>query len=381
MTDSDELVQIKKLARDFAEKEIRPRWEEIDCASPPSLSGILMVASELGIFSFMVDEDLGGSGLEPLQYAAFLEEISKAAAGMGMIFASHLMGLSPILLAGDTPSRRRLLPKIHDSEVEGGPLIFALALSEERSPEIRGLIPDIRATLTKKGRYHSLCGAKENVLCGSLARYLTVLVRDGDDKLLWVVVPSDLKGIDIKEGRPSLGLRLCPINNIVFDNVKIDKSDILIQDNPPDILRYYGYFDGPLAAVGLGMSRESYKRAFEYALERYQGGKMICDHDAMRIMLSDMVVSMEASKGLVYVSCKEAEKGNPSTSNILASVHAADVAIKVSIDAVQILGGYGYMKEYQVERIMRDAKTYQTAVVEPFHRKMEYIRREIEEAR
>jgi len=394
--------QIRKLAEDFAEGELRKRWEGLDYKNPDLLKDILKESANIGIFSFLIDEEIGGSGFNLRDYCIFLEKISEACAGIGAVFVSHLMGITPILLLKDTEKRDRFLSIITESEKEGNPIIFTLAIYEEKFSK---LIPDNIQTIIKpKNKNYILSGNKINVLCAEIASYFTLLTKlensepiilhkntkgnenDGikgfsGDKFVLLTIPSNSKGIEIKEEKDRMGLKVCPINDIYFHNVEIPQENILDEDiGLSDLLNYHKFFDAPLGAIAIGMAEEGWNIALKYTTERYQGGKIICEHDAIKMMLSDMALSIEAAKNFVYPVRKETppslSNGVYNSSNIISSAYAVDIAERVCIDAIQLLGGYGYMKDFKIEQILRDAKTYQ-AIINPMSRKMEYINCEV----
>lgn len=377
--------QIRKLAEDFAEGELRKRWEGLDCRSSVLLKDILKKSANIGIFSFLIDEEIGGSGFNLRDYCIFLEKISEACAGIGAVFVSHLMGITPILLLKNKEKRDKFLSIIAESEKEGNPSIFTLSIQEEKFEK---LIPDnIQTTVKQKdNKKYMLSGEKINVLCAEIASYFTLLARlENNNKFIWLIVPSNSEGIEIKQEKPKLGLRICPINNVYFNDVEIPQENILDEDiRLSDLLNYHKFFDAPLGAIAIGMAEEGWNIALKYTTERYQGGKIICEHDAIKMMLSDMKLSIEVAKNFVYPVRKETppslSNGVYNSSNIISSAYAVDIAERICIDAIQLLGGYGYMKDFKIERILRDAKTYQS-IVNPLIRKTEYIENEIEKVR
>lgn len=376
--------QIRKLAKDFAENELRKRWDELDCKNSDLLKDTLKKSANIGVFSFLIDEKLGGGGFSIKDFCVFLEEIAKGCGGFGLIYLSHLMGITPILLLNDKEKRDKFLSIITESEKKGSPSIFTLSIREEKFSK---LIPDNIQTIVKLKENQDtpspsplpqgeriklrgiLSGNKINVLCAEIADYFTLLARlENSEKFVLLIVPSNLKGIEIKEEKQKMGLKICPINDVFFNDVEISEENILSENiKLSELLNYYKYFDSSLSSVALGMAQEGYNIALKYAKERYQGGKIICEHDAIKILLSEMRLSIEVAKKFTFNS----------SDNFISSVYASEIAEKVCIDAIQILGGYGYMKDFKLERILRDVKTLQ-GMINPVSRKMEYIENEIE---
>lgn len=375
--------QIRKLAKDFAENELKKKWEELDCKNSDLLKDILKKSAEIGVFSFLIDEKLGGGGFGAKDFCVFLEEIAKGCGGVGLIYLSHLMGITPILLLNDKEKRDKFLSIITESEKKDSPSIFTLAIKEEKFSK---LIPDNIQTMVKvKDKNYILSGNKINILCAEIADYFTLLAKlENSDKFVLLIVPSNLKGIEIKEEKQKMGLKICPINDVFFNDVEISEENILSENiKLSELLNYYKFFDSSLGAVALGMAEEGYNIALKYAKERYQGGKIICEHDVIKIMLSEMKLSIEVARNFVYNSsdlpvpaCVTVDRLRQ-TGNFISSVYASEIAEKVCIDAIQILGGYGYMKDFKLERILRDVKTLQ-GIINSVSRKMEYIEDEIE---
>lgn len=359
--------EIRKLAADFAERALLPHWESLDEANAELLAVILKEAAHAGLFGFIISETHGGSGLGMQECMIFLEEASKACAGFGALLAAHVAGITPLLTNN---SGYVHLSKVTEIEQKGEPALFTAAIREEASPEF---IPStISTTIWRNNGVCSVTGSKSKVHGADAARAFTVLARDpSDNSLCWVVIPREAKGVEIKPEASRLGLKLCPMNDVVFDTVEVPTDNIVERFQGKErLLDFYRYIDPAVAAVSVGMAAEAYDTALRYSMERYQGGKMICEHDAIQMLLADMEVSIRASRALAF---------GPD-GGILASVLAAETAEKTCLDAIQVLGGYGYMQDYRIERMLRDAKTFH-AMVGARARKMEFIRGEIEQRR
>ena len=205
-----------------------------------------------------------------------------------------------------------------------------------------------------------------------MAACFTALAKNRrDGTRCWVMVPREARGVEIRPEAPRLGLKICPVNDVAFHEVEVPWENVIpIFPERERLLDFHCLVDPALAAVSIGMSMEAYETAINYAMERYQGGKTICDHDAIKMMLSCMEMSVHASRALAH-------GGN---AGFLASAFAAEAAEQVCLEAVQVLGGYGYMKDYRIERILRDAKTYR-ALVGSRARRLESVRIAIERRR
>ena len=360
--------EMKKLGADFSSSVLRPRWEALDAANADVRDEVLKHAAAAGIFGFAVSEDQGGSGLGAAEYSVFLEEVSRASGGAGTLLAAHFAGLAPVLLSSNTA---HALPALVAAAQDRGEALFvAPAVRENPDPDlISGIVQTMAAPA---GSACVVNGVKTKVHGAGAADYFTVLAaHSGDETLCWVAVPRNARGVEIRPEAPRLGLKLCPVNDVRFKDVEVPPENVIESFSGTDrLLDYYRFTDPVYAAVALGMASQARDTALEYALQRYQGGRMICDHDVIRLLLADMDVRIRAARALAY------SPGH----GILGLALAAEAAEQVCLDAVQVLGGYGYMSDYKVERILRDAKTLQ-AMAAPRARRMEHIRVEIEKLR
>ena len=364
------MEEIRNLGVNFAKRVLQPRWDALDAADPALLDEILNEAAAAGLFGFAIPEAAGGSGLGGAEYAVLLEEISRACAGIGALLAAHFAGVAPLLLAADGEKKNRFLSTVTQAEANGKPALFAAAIREDKSPEF--IQEDLETVAVTNGGTCVVTGIKNKVPGAAAAACFTVLAKNRNDGTqCWVVVPREARGVEIRPEAPRLGLRICPVNDVVFREVEVPSENVIpIFPERERLLEFHCWVDPALAAVPIGMAIEAQETAMNYAIERYQGGKMICDHDAVRMMLSGMEMSVQASRALA----REGKAG------FLASAFAAEAAEEVCLDAVQVLGGYGYMKEYRIERILRDAKTYR-ALVGTRARRMESVRSTLEKGR
>ena len=361
--------EIRQLGQRFAQNELLTRWDEFDKYSPVIVNQIIARASELGIFSSCIDEDLGGSSFSPSDFGVLLEEISTGCGGIALLFYSHLLGISPILLTKDEKGQNELLRDICKSEEKKKPNLYSMAASEENL--VFPKPTNIGTKCIEKNGIYILTGGKTNVIGARIASYFTVLAKTNDERFVWLLVKKDSPGLEIKAEKPKTGLRACPVNDIVFRDIVIQQEDILARsDTLSGLYEYYRYTEVALASVAIGMAKQAYKSGIIYAVERYQGGKIICDHDAIKMMLADMALALESARSMV----------NSSTDAFLYAANAVLAAEKICLDSIQIHGGYGYMKDYKVERILRDVKTLQS-LINPHSRKMTYIENIIEKRR
>lgn len=364
------MEEIRNLGVNFSKSALRPRWDALDAASPAVLGEILQEAAGAGLFGFAIPEAAGGSGLGVAEYAVLLEEVSRACAGIGTLLAAHFTGIAPLLICADGEKKIRLLSTVTQAEADGKPALFAAAIRERRTPEF--IQEDLETVVDQEGGICAVTGAKTKVPGAAAAACFMVLAKhQKDGAQCWVMIPREATGVEVHPEAPRLGLRICPINDVTFHGVEVPPENVIAvfpQRGP--LLDFHCLVDPVLAAVPVGMSAEAQEAAVNYAKERYQGGKMISDHDAVRMMLSGMEMSIRASRALA----RDGDAG------FLASAFAAEAAEEVCLDAIQVHGGYGYMNEYRIERILRDAKTYR-ALVGTRARRMESIRNLVERER
>jgi alkylation response protein AidB-like acyl-CoA dehydrogenase len=361
--------ELRKLGRDFSERALRPKWEVLDAADAAALDTILREAAAAGIFGFAVTEAAGGSGLGAAEYTVFIEEVSRACAGVGALLAAHFAGIAPLLIASGGDNNR-FQSRVTEAEGRGEPALFVAAVKEDPSQE---LVPEnIETVIGHSGKVCVLNGVKTKVVGAAAADCFTVLARDGrDGALCWVVVPRHTKGVEIQPEAARLGLKICPVNDVAFRAVEVPPENMVGTFTDRErLLDFYRFADPVYAAVSIGLATEARDAALKYSLERYQGGKTICDHDAIRLMLAEMEVSIRASRAFAHGP----EAG------FLASAFAAEASERVCLDAIQVHGGYGYMSDFRIERLLRDAKTFR-AIVSPQSRRLEYVRGEIEKKR
>ena len=357
------MEEIRKLGIDFSKRVLRPRWDVLDAADPALLDKILQEAAAAGLFGFAIPEAAGGSGLGVAEYAVFLEEVSRACAGIGALLVAHFAGIAPLLLAADGEKKNRLLSTVTQAETNGKSAVFVAAFREPQSPEF--IQEDLETVADQNGETCIVTGIKTKVPGAGAAVCFTVLAKNRkDNSRCWVMVPGNTRGVEIRPEAPRLGLKICPVNDVAFHGVEVPSENVIaVFTQREQLLDFQCLVDPALAAVSIGMSIEAHEAAMNYAMERYQGGRTICDHDAVRMMLSGMEMSVHASRALAHGG----------KAGFLASAFAAEAAEEVCLDAVQVLGGYGYMKDYRIERILRDAKTYR-ALVGSRARRMESVR-------
>jgi alkylation response protein AidB-like acyl-CoA dehydrogenase len=344
---------IHKVCRDFRRNEIEPVALELDeHYDPERVRAIWNKGLDLDLPSMLVPEELGGVGQSVLTAAQVLDEIAGACAGVAALFAIHLAACLPIVEAGR--SKAELLAALTG---EGGkePVMVALALPEAFEA------PD-RPRLQEKDGDLILDGMARLVGCASLADHLALFAEDAGG-VTTVMVDLRAPGVSIGEPEALLGLHTVPFCDVAFDGCKLMAENVLGERGAgaPVMERTLAALQGFLAAIAMGAARSAYDAAYRYAQERFQFGKMLIEHHEIRRMLSNMIVKMDMGTAgyLQALSEDRPDVHPPGGGCTQAKVFCTDAALEIVFDAIQIHGGYGYMKETGLEKIMRDAKMLQ----------------------
>lgn len=354
---SDEHKMIRDAAREFAQ-ELKPGVIERDEEAKFPHEYVKQMA-DLGFMGIMVPEEYGGSGLDTLAYVLVLEEIAKIDASAAVILSAHnslvLWGLNEF--GSEEQKQKYLIP------LAKGEKLGAFALSE---PEAGSDASSQHTTAEDKGDYYLLNGTKNWITNGGNADIYLVIAQTnhelGHRGINVLILEKGVEGFSIGPKENKLGIRSSDTHSLLFSDVKVPKTNRIGEDG-------FGFkfamktLDGGrigIAAQALGIAAGAYDLALAYAQERKTFGKPISNHQAIQFKLADMEVEIEAARLLTYKAAWLKDQGLPySKEAASAKLYTSEVAMKHTIEAVQIHGGYGYVKEYHVERLMRDAKITQ----------------------
>jgi alkylation response protein AidB-like acyl-CoA dehydrogenase len=350
---SAEQREIKALSREFAEAEIEPYATEWDREHrfPRELYGKL---AELGLMGVCIPEELGGAGADFLSYILVLEELSRADAGVGVTVAVHTSAVTlPILTFGTDEQRSRFVPPLARGEVIG-----AFALTEAESGSDAG---SLRTSATREGDAWRISGTKQFISTAEYAGTFLLFARTDQD------VPGargvsafilDADDIRVTGREEKLGLNSSVTNSIAVDTLA--DGDRMLHDEGKGFTVAMSTLDGGrigIAAQALGIAQAAYDAARAYALERRQFGQRIADFQAIQWKLADMATEIDAARMLIYRAAWLKQEGRPHTeAGAKAKLFASEMARRQTAEAIQIFGGYGYTKEFPVERYYRDAK-------------------------
>lgn len=350
--------EMRELVRKFAKEEIAPRAADID-ETDTFPRDIVRKMGQLGLMGLPIPEEYGGVGADFLSYMLAIEEISYASAALGVILAVHTsVGSFPILYFGTEAQKRHYLPKLTSGEYIG-----AFALTEPGAGSDAG---GIRTKAVRDGQHYVLHGSKIFITNGGEADvYCVFAVTDpkrGNRGVTAFLVDRDTPGFRIGKKERKMGLNGSATAELLFDDARVPVENRLGQENEGFVIAMRLLNGGRIgiAAQALGISRAAFDAANGYVRQRKQFGQEVFQFQGVQFMLADMATKIEAARWLVYHAAQLREEDRDCAKEAsMAKVFATDTAMQVTTDAVQLFGGYGYVKEYPVERYMRDAKVTQ----------------------
>ena len=355
---SDEQLMIRETVREAAQDKIAPRAREVDetCEFPTDW---VELYRELGLFGIPFKPEYGGISGSALTLAVAVEELSKVDATAGLILAVQALGGYPFNVAASEEQKQKWIPKMASGEH-----LAAYALTEPGSGSDAAAM---KTRAVKKGNSYLLNGSKIFITHGNVADVVVVFaVTDaaaGSRGTSAFIVERKSDGFTSKKIKDKLGIRGSDTAELYFDDVVVPEENRLGAEGEgfKIALRVLDRSRPGVGAQALGIAAGALDYAAKYAKERQQFGHAIADFQGIQFMLADMATQVEAARGLVYHASSLIDDGSPGVTSMsaMAKLFASDTAMRVTTDAVQILGGYGYIKEFPVERMMRDAKITQ----------------------
>lgn len=355
---NEEQLELQEMVREFVEKEITPYAAEMD-AENHMRDGLIDKANEMGLLNVIVPEELDGPGLDSISVATIYEELGKGCAGVATSLAANSLATVPVLLAG-TDEQKKMYCDILNN---GG--LAAFALTEPGAGSDAGGV-STRAVHNKEEGTYTLNGTKMFITNGGMAEIFLVFANTrktgGIRGLTAFIVPKDTPGFSVGKKENKMGIRPSNTTELVLQDVVIPESyrvgregeGFRIAMNTLDSARPF------VGAVSVGIAQAALDYAVKYAKERRQFGQPIASFQMVQGMLADMAMKVETARLMVQKACWMRDQGMEfSKEAAMAKCYAADTAMQVTTDAVQVMGGYGYTKEYPVEKMMRDAKIMQ----------------------
>ncbi len=355
---TEEQQMVRDLARLIAEDKVVPVCAELDEKGeyPWEIIKVLAQSDMIGLF---IPEEYGGLGKGCLELCLVVEELSCACVGVSTTYAANALGTFPLLIFGSDEQKKQYLP-----DIAAGKRLVAFGLTEANAGSDAG---GIQTTARLDGNEYVLNGTKQWITNGGEAEIYTIIAITDKSKgprgASAFVVEKGTPGFTFGKKENKLGIRASSTRELIFDNCRIPKKNIIAKEGMGFIvaMKTLDQSRTGVGAQGLGVAQGAFDEAVKFARQRHQFGHPIISFQAIQHMLADMAIQIEAARSLVYSVARYVDSGakDISKESAMAKTYATDVGMKVTIDAMQVMGGAGYMKEYPVEKMMRDAKILQ----------------------
>ncbi len=355
---TEEQKELQKLARKVAVEKIKPVAAHYDQTGEFPWELVKLFA-ELDFFRIWVEEEYGGMGRGVTELSLVTEELSRACGGIALSVAASALGTFPIVISGNEQQKKKYLPNLAE-----GKYLAGFCLTE---PEAGSDAGAIKTKAIRDGDYYILNGKKHFITNGSVAKIYTVIASTDPSKgsrgASAFIVEEGFEGLSYGKEEDKMGIRASATSEVIFEDCKVPVENRLGEEGQGFVvaMKTLDKSRPGVAAQALGIAQGAFDLAAEYARLREQFGQSIISFQAIQFMLADMATEIEAARALIYATAKMIDAGvkNIAKESAMCKVFASDVAMKVATDAVQIFGGYGYMKDYPIEKFMRDAKITQ----------------------
>jgi butyryl-CoA dehydrogenase len=355
---TEEQIMIRDLARQIAEEKIVPVRADLDEHNtfPRDIMNAIGQADLMGIY---IPEEYGGLGKKSLDLIMAVEELSKACLGVSTCYAANALGTYPILLHGSDAQKKKYLP-----DIATGKRLVAFGLTEANAGSDAS---GVQTTAKLDGNEYVLNGTKQWITNGGEAEIYTVIAitdkAKGARGASAFIVEKGTPGFTFGKKENKMGIRASSTTELIFNNCRIPKENLISKEGMGFIvaMKTLDSSRAGVGAQGVGVAQGAIDEAIKFAKNRVQFGQPITSFQAIQHMLADMQTTTEAARALVYAAARMMDSGAKdfSRASAMAKLFATDTAMKVTTDAVQVMGGSGYMKEYPVEKMMRDAKILQ----------------------
>ena len=352
---------IRDLAREIAVKEIRPIAMEYDRDAKFPWP-VVKVLADADLFRVYIDEKYEGltDGTPIMNMVIVTEELSKACGGIALAFAGTALGTIPILLSGSDEQKQRWLP-----DIAAGKKLAAFAITESQAGSDAGAV---RTTAIRDGDHYVVNGTKQWITNGGEADIYTVIALTNPTKgprgASALIVEKGTPGFSFGKKEDKMGIRASATCELIFQDCRVPVENLIGREGTGFITTMHT-FDASRPGVGaqaLGIAQGALELALEYACNRRQFGSPVSSFQGLQFMMADMAMKIEAARALVYATARHIDKQpkeRPTLYSAMSKCYASDVAMEVTVDALQIYGGYGYMHDYPIEKYMRDAKITQ----------------------
>ncbi|OGB98889.1 acyl-CoA dehydrogenase [candidate division KSB1 bacterium RBG_16_48_16] len=355
---TEEQEAIRDLAREFAQGKIAPVAAEYDKKAEFPWPVVKEMA-KMDFFRLWIPEEYDGMGGGVMELVLVTEEFSKACGGISLALAGSALGTFPILIDGSDDQKKKYLPLLASGEA-----LAAFCLTE---PEAGSDAGAIQTNAKLVGDHYILNGTKHFITNGGVAQFYTVIASTNPDKgsrgASAFVVEADREGLVLGKKEDKMGIRASATCEVVFQDCRIPKENVIGKEGMgfSVAMKTLDKSRPGVAAQALGIAQGAFDHAVRYAKQRHQFGQSIASFQAIQFMLADMATDIEAARALIYSLAKMIDAGDKDygKESAMSKLFAGDMAMRVTTDAVQIFGGYGYMRDYPVEKYMRDAKITQ----------------------
>jgi butyryl-CoA dehydrogenase len=355
---TEEQQMIKDLAAKIAKEKVEPVTLEYDEKGTFPWD-IVKVLAKSDLFRVFIPEEYDGLGGGIMEMSIVVEELSKACGGIALAYAASGLGTIPIIMYGSEEQKKKYLPRL-----AAGEILAAFALTE---PDAGSDAAAVKTKAVPDGDDYVLNGTKQWITNGGEAFIYTVIALTdptrGPRGASAVLVEKDTPGFEFGKKEDKMGIRASVTRELIFSDCKVPKTNLLGREGGGFLvaMKTFDKTRPGVASQAVGIAQGALDKAVAYSRERKQFGKPISSFQGIQFMLADMATQVEAARALTYAAARTIDAGarNVARVSAMAKLFASDTAMKVTTDAVQIFGGYGYMKEYPVEKMMRDAKITQ----------------------
>jgi len=355
---TEQQIMIRDLSRQITDEKIRPVAAEYD-HSEKFPWDIMKIIAQSDLFGVYIEEQYGGMGGGILELCLVTEEFSRGCAGIAICYSASALGTYPIILAGSDQQKKKYLPAIAKGEK-----LAAFGLTE---PAAGSDASALQTTAEKKGDHYILNGVKHFITNGGDAEIYTIVAMTDKSRgargASIFIVEKGTPGFTFGKKEDKMGIRASSTRELIFNDCKVPAENLVGREGMGFIsaMRTFDMSRPGIGAQAVGIAQGALDEAIKFAKQRKQFDKTVASFQGIQWMLADMATETEAARALVYASAREVGAGvkDVGVHSAMAKMYASDVAMKVTTNAVQICGGYGYMKEYPVEKYMRDAKITQ----------------------
>ena len=355
---NEDQIMIRDACREIAEEHIKPvraKYDE-ECTFPWDIVEVLRQADIFGIF---IEEEYGGFGGGVFETTIVMEELSRGCAGIALALGGTALGTYPIILFGSEEQKKRFLP-----DIASGKKLAAFGLTEANAGSDAAAI---ETTAVKDGDYYVLNGVKQWITNGGEAEIYSILAMTDKERgargSSVLIVEKETPGFTFGKKENKMGIRASATAELIFQDCRVHKDNLINREGMGFIIamKTLDKARPGIGAQAIGIAQGAFEEAVAFVKEREQFGKTISSFQGVQFMLADMATKIEMARSLIYTTARMMDSGakNISMASSMCKLVASDVAMEVTTDAVQLLGGSGYMKEYPVEKMMRDAKITQ----------------------